>query len=272
MPDLGEPQKKKLDLSGAKNKRQSSASGDKGSASAGGRIPTRTQRVTRATQRLVSVDDEDDDEELDDDDEIISSSLKANQGSKFDKRLYGAIAAVLVLVVVLIFVLMNRGGKEPVVDPAPTDTPTVGDPTPVPSEDYSDPNVGFQDFTGNTNMTSDSPLSNPDGFIEDINGLTTRVEYEVTSIQSAVDFVNYTKRRGTWGGGLELYWLDCTYKDKHYVVQIPFQYYKELDDTGIVPVKMEVLYSKQPTGEMLTIISYMSLDEQTLKTLLKSKK
>lgn len=88
MPDLGEPQKKKLDLSGAKNKRQSSASGDKGSASAGGRIPTRTQRVTRATQRQVSVDDEDDDEELDDDDEIISSSLKANQGSKFDKRLY----------------------------------------------------------------------------------------------------------------------------------------------------------------------------------------
>ena len=135
--------------------------------------------------------------------------------------------------------------------------------------------IGFQDFTGNTNMKTSNELVSPDEALKDVYNLSVRVDYEVDDIDSVTDFVNYTKCRGTWGGGLELYWLDATYKNTHYIVQIPFKYYKELDDTGIVPVKMEVLrintIGSATDGER-TIVSYMTLDEATLKTLLKNRK
>ena len=54
------------------------------------------------------------------------------------------------------------------------------------------------------------------------------------------------------------------------VVQVPFKYYKELDDIGIVPVSMEVLtITNQADGANLTVISYMCLDEKVLQEVLK---
>lgn len=240
-------------------------------------IPTRAPRpskgstkkqVTKASMRQISFDDEDDDGD-EEDDEIIAASIK-KQGTGVDKKFVAIGGSIAALVVIIVFLLV--GGKKDQTPP-PVDTPPpVSESVQEPSEeeDYNNPNIGIQDFTQNTTMNSDSPLTNPDGFLEDINGLTMRVEYTVNNIVYSTDFVNYTKCRGTWGGGLELYWLDCTYKDNKYVVQVPFSYYKELDDTGIVPVKMEVLYIKQPTGDVLTVISYMELDEATLQTFLKA--
>lgn len=134
--------------------------------------------------------------------------------------------------------------------------------------------VGIQDFTQNTNMKSSSELSDTDLILEDLYGLSLRVDYTVSKIDMITDFVNYEKRRGTWGGGLELYWLDAKYKDTKYIIQIPFKYYKELDDSGIVPVKMEVLRIKNSNDsddDNRNVISYMTLDEVTLKELLKKK-
>ncbi len=278
MPDLGgTPKRRKLDLSGVKVGKQDNTEEtpkpSKGAPASGRRtVVTGTGKVTRATSRNAGRDDEDDEEDPEEEDEIIQSSLQSG-GNKFtsNKLLMGGAMALVAIVVIILFLLMHGGGKE---DPPPvtgSQPPVTSSDAPAtPSETFSDPNLGIQDFTQDTNMTSDSPLSNPDGYVEDIYGLTTRVEYEVSAIQEAVDFVNYTKHRGTWGGGVELYWLDCTYKGNRYVIQVPFKYYKELDDTGIVPVKMEVLYSKQATGETLTIISYMCLDEEVLKAVLKS--
>ena len=283
MPDLGGgPKRRQLDLSGVPTGKNDDAETPKASKAAkssrppGGsgsrrNVMTGTGKVTKATAR--DYDDDDGDTGDEEDDEIIQSSLKSG-GEKFyqNKMFIWCACGVAAVIVVILFLLMNGGRK----DPAPVDTtpPSTSSeqPSAAPTDSFGDPNLGIQDFTQNTNNTSNSPLSNPDGFIEDINGLTTRVEYNVSAIQNAIDFVNYTKYRGTWGGGLELYWLDCTYKGAHYVIQIPFKYYKELDDTGIVPVQMEVLYSKQQTGETVTIISYMCLDEKVLQTVLKSAK
>lgn len=143
------------------------------------------------------------------------------------------------------------------------------------TEKTDDLGVGFQNFTADTNMTTSSSLDDPNEALKDIYGLSTRVDYEVSEIDYVTDFVNYTKKRGTWGGGIELYWLDAVYKDTPYIIQIPFKYYKELDDTGIVPVKMEVLrinVTGSTDGTERTIVSFMELDETTLKTLLKNKK
>lgn len=273
MPDLGgTPKKRTLDLSGVKTGKAGAASRG-ASRTANKRAPSEEDgKVTRATARNAGFDPDDDTED-EDEDEIIQASLKDTGGKKIDNRLFIVLAVVAVVIVIALFLILGGRRKDP--DPGPTNTATTApsDPVASASEDVTNPNLGVQDFTQNTNMTNDSPLSDPDGFIQDLYGLTTRVEYEVTAIQNnVVDFVNYTKKRGTWGGGLELYWLDCTYKGNKYVVQVPFQYYKELDDTGIVPVKMEVIYSKQATGETLTVVSYMCLDEATLKTILKSQK
>lgn len=274
MPDIGgKPQRRKLDLSGTKVGKASGEAGSSGPApkqSTGAQRKQVQKRPVRST--LLSGDDDAPDEEGDgeEEDEIIQASIKSQKSGKINPVVYAVVAAVCVVVVVIIFLLVNgkRGNDDPTpLSPGESTQPTA---TVGPTDDPKPTGIGIQDFTQNTTMTSDSPLSNPDGFVEDINGLTTRVEYEVMGINNITDFVNYTKRRGTWGGGLELYWLDCTYKNAKYVIQVPFQYYKELDETGIVPVKMEVLQVKQPTGETLIIISYMSLDEATLKNLLKS--
>lgn len=213
------------------------------------------------------LDDSDDDD--DEDDEIIASV--ESSGSKSRMTFYIA-AAVVILVVVVLFVLFigrrGRGGSEDVPPPpVQSDASTSAlEPEPV----IGPSGVGVQDFSQNTTMTNSDVLTNPDKYTEDIHGLTVQVGYTAKSISRVADFVNYTKHRGTWGGGLELHWLDAEYKGAHYVVQVPFEYYKELADEGIVPVSMEVLTLEGSVpGEPLNVITFMELDVPTLKDILK---
>ena len=160
-------------------------------------IPTRAPRpskgsakkqVTKASMRQISFDDEDDDGD-EEDDEIIAASIK-KQGTGVDKKFVAIGGSIAALVVIIVFLLV--GGKKDQTPP-PVDTPPpVSEPVQEPSEeeDYNNPNIGIQDFTQNTTMNSDSPLTNPDGFLEDINGLTMRVEYTVNNIVYSTDFVN----------------------------------------------------------------------------------
>lgn len=219
----------------------------------------------------------------DDDDDDILDDVGQDSGGK-SKLLFPVIAVIAVVILVVGFLLFS-GGKR---NQNPGDTsqqgtsasqPPVQNPpsssqgqTIKPSSSAGTPaGVGTQDFTGNTNNNPGNVLTNPDEYVEDIYGLTTRVDYNVKRITSVADFVSYEKHRGTWGGGLELYWLNATYKNQKYVVQVPFQYYKELDDVGIIPVKMEVLTIEGSVeGEELTVISYMCLDEKVLSDILKN--
>lgn len=219
-------------------------------------------------------------EESPDDEDILSGIPERGKGN--NTLLFIVLGVALVVVVAFVFLLfVGRGGKEstPTNNPDPTQSVQQGETPGQSSQATATPasesdnlsGMGTQDFTQNTNMTTSDVLTNPDQYVEDLYGLTTRVDYTVSSISNIADFVSYEKHRGTWGGGLELYWLDADYKGKHYVVQVPFQYYKELDDTGIVPVKMEVLTIDGSTpDEKLTVISYMCLDEETLKDILKT--
>lgn len=253
--------------------------------------PAPAQRM----RRLIDEDDDDDEElegtdanEDDDDndeeeDDVIRSAVKRKKEGKTPNLKFIGGAAVVVVLVVFGFLIF--GGKGPTADPPPSnpttqqpeDNTSTGDvstpstESPTPPEVPDDINVGTQNFLDNTTMDSNSPLTDPDNYIKDLYGLSTQVNYTVSKISTATDFVSYTKYRGTWGGGLELYYLDAEYKGNHYVIQVPFQYYKELDDVGIVPVKMEVLrVLNEVDGNYLTIISYMCLDENTLKAVLKT--
>lgn len=263
-------EKKGLNLSArGKAARETAPAGKK---KAPAKEPAKESRARAKSSLDVDMSDEEDD-----DDEELFGGLEEQTGGK-SKLLFGVAAVILVVVVIVGFLLFGgkRGNKEP--DPPPPTTTQPENPT----QSQEDPNqgqtgtgtpagMGTQDFTGDTNMNAGSVLTNPDEYVEDIYGLTTRVDYTVKRISSVADFVSYEKKRGTWGGGLELYWLDATYKNQKYVVQVPFQYYKELDDVGIVPVKMEVLtISGSAEGEELSVISYMCLDEKTLSDILKN--
>lgn len=205
----------------------------------------------------------------------------------------GISVAAIIVIIILFSLLFNTGNKnKPQVQQPPSSevqsnqgvqdvpaTPSTqaaqGNVNTPKTQNGGQKDVGFQDFTGDTNMKTSTNLDDPNSILKDVYGLSVRVDYEVSDIDYVTDFVNYKKHRGTWGGGLELYWLEATYKDIPYIIQIPFKYYKELDDVGIVPVKMEVLRINvigSTSGNERTIVSYMTLDEATLKTLLKNRK
>lgn len=219
--------------------------------------------------RVKSKDLFDEVEDTDEDDEVLSVvESKGKSGDQTKFIILGVIVAVMVVALFLLF----HGKKE---EPVPDEVQVIEAPPELKEEpDTSEeviPGVGTQDFTGNTNMNTSEVLTNPDEFLQDINGLTTRVDYTVSSITNISDFVSYTKHRGTWGGGLELYWLDAEYQGTKYVIQVPFKYYKELADEGIVPVSVEILTIPSPSGdENLHVASYMCLDEKVLKDVLKN--
>lgn len=228
--------------------------------------PPAKQEIMARKSKLDLLDEEDDEDG--EDDEILSEMENAGKGNT---PILFIVAGILVVLVVVVGFLLLSGRKRPADEPnIPSSQPTTsqGDASSSVQDPLTD--LGTQDFTQDTNWTSSSEMVNPDLYTEDIHGLTTRVDYTVKSINYIADFVSYEKRRGTWGGGLELYWLDATYQGNKYVVQIPFQYYKELSETGIIPVKMEVLSIAGSTeGQTLNVISYMMLDEETLKDILK---
>lgn len=116
--------------------------------------------------------------------------------------------------------------------------------------------AGLPNFNVNTNMKSDSAVTDYSEFVKNLQGDDVKVDYTVSRIDTKQDFVNYTKYRTVTGTGIELYWLDVIYKDRSYTITVPFKIYKELDDVGIVPVNMEVLILTDNSE----IISYMEVN------------
>lgn len=249
------------------------------------------RKARQGRRRVLDSYADDDEDDEDEDDEIIQKSKKSSLGGNGNKIIFGVAAAVLVLVVFVVFLLLNGGQKTEKVEGTGAagqqqmqDSGTKQESNILNENDFApdEPDrengttalldgVGTQDFTQNTTMESDSEMEDASEYTKDIYGLTTRVDYTVDKILNVTDFVEYEKHRGTWGGGLELYWLEATYKGAKYVVQVPFQYYKELDDIGIVPVKMEVLkITGEGDGDDRTVISYMGLDQETLEDVMKT--
>lgn len=95
----------------------------------------------------------------------------------------------------------------------------------------------------------------------------SRVEpvWEYLSSQDVKDFCNYEKHRSVLGNGLELYWLDCTYKDMPYIIQVEYTTYMSLEQKGIIPVIME----ETTTTENVKLITHMKVDTDYLKRLKK---
>ena len=131
------------------------------------------------------------------------------------------------------------------------------------TEEKKDVSAGIPDLNNNTKMTNTAKPTDPKEFMKDIKGDQIPKAYTVVRIETVTDFVNYTKKRAIMGDGVELYWLEATYKGQPYVITIPYQMFKELDDTGITVVNVEVLHLKD--GH--TVVSYMSVNPDAKRIL-----
>lgn len=110
----------------------------------------------------------------------------------------------------------------------------------------------------NSNTTDENKASvTGDQLVTNLNGQKVDTNYKVKNIQTVRDYINYTKYRTVTGTGLEFYWLNATYKENTYIVQVPYQVFKELDDVGITLVDVEV--TTLDDGNNSEIVTYMDV-------------
>lgn len=121
-----------------------------------------------------------------------------------------------------------------------------------------DPNgitPGQPDYQHSTNNTTSSKVFDVNDYVKDINGLDVSAVYQEASLEYVVDYVSYVAHRGLVDNGMEMYWLDVEYNGLKYKMQVPFYYFKDLKETGICRVEMEIIH----TMDGGKIISYMHI-------------
>ena len=131
------------------------------------------------------------------------------------------------------------------------------------SKDEDVIDVGLPDYNHSDNNTTTATVYSASDYIKDLNGVTIPAIYNVKSRDYIKDFVNYEAKRAIIDDGMELYWLEVSYNEKKYRVQVPFYIFKDLNKTGICAVEIEVLTLQG--GEK--VISYMQVvtDYSTLE-------
>jgi len=118
---------------------------------------------------------------------------------------------------------------------------------------------GDPEYEDSTNNTTSEAVFGADDFVRDLKGAEVPAVFSVKSRDYVKTHVSYVAKRAIIDDGMEMYWLDVTYKKKKYRVQAPFYYFKDLDSEGICRVEIEVL-NLEGGGQ---IISYMQvIDEQ----------
>lgn len=143
---------------------------------------------------------------------------------------------------------------------APMDGNNAASMEPVASEDSNEDkvNLGATDYRNSTKNTTTARYFDADDFVKDIDGNDISAVYSYRDRTYINDYANYVAKRGIIDDGMEVYWLDITYKKKKYRMQIPFYYFKDLDDSGICKVEIEVLTLDNGSQ----VISYMHIIDE----------
>lgn len=130
------------------------------------------------------------------------------------------------------------------------------------STSKEDTKAGMPNLYGNTKSENDSEVSESSKITENLNGESINPNYTIKEIKTVTDFINFEKFRAVTDSGMEFYWLETTYKDKKYKVQVPFSIYKELDNKGITVVDVEVTILQDNSQ----VVTYMNVrkDAKTL--------
>lgn len=186
--------------------------------------------------------------------------------SKVDTK-YVAIGAGAIVVVLLLFLILTRKPTEPETE---VEAPTTEKAETVEAQDDTvaedvvqdstqqvevESNIGVRDLWDDGIYDTPEKVYSASDFISDINGNSVSAIYNVSEKNYITDYVSYVSKRAIVDDGMELYWLEAEYNNKNYRIQIPYQYYVNLGESGICKVNMEVL-TLEGGG---TIISYMQV-------------
>ena len=125
---------------------------------------------------------------------------------------------------------------------------------PAYSVDLESANAINPGWYANDNTTSATVYSSTDT-LKDLNGVDIPAVFTVKDIATVTEYVNYEKRRAVMDEGLELYWVEIVYSNKKYRTTISFDIFRQLNNSGICKVEMEVLTLEG--GEK--VISYMDV-------------
>lgn len=120
----------------------------------------------------------------------------------------------------------------------------------------SEVKAGAPNLNADTTKSSKSVVEDGSKFVQDLQGKQVNANFTISTTKTVRDYVNYTKHRSVYPNGVEVYWLDTSYKNtESFPTQVPFDIYKELDDTGITICDIEVV----TTTERQEIVTYMSV-------------
>lgn len=115
--------------------------------------------------------------------------------------------------------------------------------------------AGVPNLYGNKNDTNTLTPEPTDNITANLNKQPIDSNYKIVEIKTVTDFINYEKHRAITAEGLEFYWLEATYKDRPYKVQVPLSIAKELETKGITVVDVEVAVLEDKSE----IVTYMSV-------------
>lgn len=204
---------------------------------------------------LTSVSEEDFDE-LDEEEQDGQRSVWKKQMTMF------AIAFIVVAVITVGTLIMPKDTTETADGTEVSETTVVtnsfevgGNTQEADATESATMALGITDFDKSENNTTSDTISPASDFLLDLSGVEIPQNFAVADRTYVKDFVNYTAKRAVVDDGMELYWLEVTYKGKNYRMQVPFYAFKDLDKSGICAVEMEVL-TLEGGGQ---VISYMQI-------------
>lgn len=206
--------------------------------------------IDKSAKSTKSLDDEDDSNEG----EKVVRQKKSNGPKGIDKKqILTIVGGVLIFALMAGVMISNKiSSNKALKEQAIADAEALAQAEKDAKENVD---IGIPGLTGTGAPENEGTIVSPELILKDINGNQVNPNYTIVSNDTITDFINYTKYRTTTGDGLEFYWLEATYKDKPYKVQITYSVYSKLETTGITVVDMEVLTLDDDTK----IITYMNV-------------
>lgn len=211
----------------------------------------------------LDFDDEDDGDILsnDEDDELelpkrskstLRDDNKSNNSDKTKIIIGICIGSIVIVGIIAVIIVMmvkkpDKGNPEITTPPAVTEGQEGDDKV----------TAGAPNLNSDRQDTNTAPIEPNTEILTNLNKQPVDANYKISSVKNVRDFINYEKKRAISAEGLEFYWLEATYKDRPYKVQVPFKIFKELETKGTTIVDVEVVTLDDE--DKSEIVTYMNV-------------
>lgn len=201
-------------------------------------------------------------------------SIKKNQSSGMDKKtkyiIFGASAvAILAVAIVAATTISSKqrqaDSQKQIAELQQQQQLEQASKQQQATETPSDVKAGAPNLQVDNQKVNDTPVTDESKITSDLNGNELNTNYKIKSINTVRDFINFKKYRAQTADGMEFYWLEVTYKEKPYKVQVPYKIFKELDDSGITVADIEVTKVDKGGGQSGEVVTYMNIVENSKK-------